>query len=243
MPETSIPTWADLAGYLRGPDVSGWPVTSRVTDVITTDGLIAVEHTQSHRWLGSVTPLGPDPLAGNIWIIAQAEGRWYAATWDWLRPGQTRKHVTAEEFGRDQIRKAPLDATWPGPQRGELIGLFVSTLARDGIRIRDSGERSEVVWVRYLEPGIVAREGEAVPTPSPQPPPPAPPVPDDFKVRLVALEQSHVELGAKVESVQQRVKAIEVELARLSQRAELPATATGHARILGLRVPITVTLR
>lgn len=131
-------------------DVSSWRVTSTVTSVSVTPDEICVNHTAAGLWPFStdVFPVGPGdppggaPIEGNIWIFAQFNGRWYAATWDWLRPGQQCKHETAETLGRDQIRFPPMDASWV-PQPGDRVGFMMSTIARTNLRAGE--ERSNVV--------------------------------------------------------------------------------------------------
>lgn len=126
-------------------DISSWPVTSRVTDVRITSSEICVEHTGAGRFPTST--FGTIQVEGNVWILAQFGGRWYAATYDWLRIGQTCKTMTARELGVDQIRIAPMDASWPGPRSGETVGFMVSARARDDVRAGE--ERTNVVLRRW----------------------------------------------------------------------------------------------
>lgn len=170
---TEIPALSEIT-LLHAPDVFDWPATSQVTDASTT-GDICVFHTMAGKW-----PTFQDepefPVGeGNPWVIAEVNGRWFAATYEWLRVGQQCKGVTQDNWG-PHTKKAPLDS-WR-PQRGELIGLFMSTRARD--RGRTSNERTDVVWVKYLEDGIVAREGEA------QADPPGSPVNPDASLKALA---------------------------------------------------------
>jgi hypothetical protein len=102
-------------------DISRWPVTSTITNVRITSGEICVDHTGAGRFPTST--FGTIQVEGNVWILAQFGGRWYAATYDWLRIGQTCKTMTARELGVDQIRIAPMDASWPGPRSGRDRGL------------------------------------------------------------------------------------------------------------------------
>lgn len=104
-------------------DVSDWPATSTVTDVSIGLDRLCIEHTKSGEWPDL------DGIEGNPWIFASIDGQWYGATWEWLRPGQTCKSVTASELG-PRTKRSPLD-TWK-PRSGERIGLMVSTPARLG---------------------------------------------------------------------------------------------------------------
>ncbi len=119
-------------------DVSGWDVTSRITDVNIKDPGVCIEHTKSGKWRVL------DGVEGNPWVFARIDGRWYAATYEWLRPGQTCKGVSADDIG-PHTKKEPLDS-WK-PRAGELVGFMVSTLARDSRRT--SNERSNIVLKRW----------------------------------------------------------------------------------------------
>ena len=57
----------------------------------------------------------------------QRDGVWYAATWEWLRPGQTSKPTSVVNGAH--IKKSPLQDF--RPVSGETYGFMVSGLARD----------------------------------------------------------------------------------------------------------------
>ena len=119
-------------------DVGGWPVTSTITSVRIRDvpaGGICIEHTKADSWPGTQTAGGSN-LAGNPWVFARVNGRWHAATYEWLRPGQTCKLAVAgshaepsRELG-PHIKRSPLDS-WV-PRSGDAVGFMVSTPARAG---------------------------------------------------------------------------------------------------------------
>ena len=133
--------------------MSNWAITSTVTETSVRPGEVCVRHTQAGRWPFSRDVFPPDaeypngaPIEGNIWIFGFIDGQWYGATWDWLRPGQECKHESADTFGRDQIRKWPMDASWV-PKRGDPIGLMMSTIARTSLRA--GYERTNVVLIEW----------------------------------------------------------------------------------------------
>lgn len=126
-------------------DVSRWPITSTITDVTITRSEICVDHTGSGRF--PTSQFGTIQVEGNVWVFAQFNGRWYGATYDWLRPGQVCKGVTGGELGPDQIRRAPMDASWAGPRSGDLVGFMVSARARDDVSA--GAERTNIVLVRW----------------------------------------------------------------------------------------------
>jgi hypothetical protein len=141
-------------------DVSNWRVTSRVTAIRfeprkpgAEKGRLAIEHTMAGKW-PTLTDDGGLTGEGNPWVLGFVGGRWRAATYEWLRPGQTWKGIDADNIG-PHTKKAPLE-TWV-PQPGEPVGFFVSTYARDNKRT--SNERSDIVLVRWGDEEIVWREG------------------------------------------------------------------------------------
>ena len=122
-------------------DVSNWTVNSMITGIDINESTVCIFHTQAGLWPFSTDvfpvdvgdPPGGAPIEGNIWIMAQFNGVWHAATWDWLRPGQQCKDEGADAFGRDQIRIPPMDASWV-PQLGDPTGFMMSTIARTNLR-------------------------------------------------------------------------------------------------------------
>jgi hypothetical protein len=115
--------------------VSGWDVTSTVTGAHITYDELCVFHTMAGLWpevLG-IFPEEPEaPMEGNIWVIARVEGTWYAATFDYLRPGDECKYEdfspAGEGPGPSTFGAEPL-ASWV-PRTGEPVYMFMSTVAR-----------------------------------------------------------------------------------------------------------------
>jgi hypothetical protein len=120
-------------------DVGSWPVTSTITDVGVGKSSVTIEHTKAGQW--PVYDLQGAAVEGNPWILVNRNGQWLAATYDWLRPGQTEKSVTANDIG-ENARDDRLE-----PRPGELVGLMVSTIARNGDRT--SNERSNIVLTTW----------------------------------------------------------------------------------------------
>ena len=119
-------------------DVSDWRQTSTITRVRIDDPPICIDHTKSGRW-----PVR-NGVEGNPWIFARINGRWYAATYEWLKPGQTCKGISAATIG-PHTKQSPMDS-WR-PRSGELVGFMVSALARFGQE--SVAERSNIVMVRW----------------------------------------------------------------------------------------------
>lgn len=134
--DLSTVTWLDT-------NVSDWAQTSTITRVNIGSPPIGIEHTKAGQW-PSITA-GGTVVEGNPWIFANIDGEWIAATYEWLRPGQTEKEISAENIGA-HIKKPPLDG-WR-PKSGDTVGLMVSTPARLGPE-GPINERSNVVLVTW----------------------------------------------------------------------------------------------
>jgi hypothetical protein len=136
-------------------DVSRWLPTSRITHVDVGKDHITIDHTKAGGW--PTVEVSGKALEGNPWIFVQRDGQWYAGTYEWLAPGQTRKGITDANIAAHTTGRAPL-GTWR-PQPGELVGFMVSTPARGPQRSAD--ERSNVVLVRWGESADFAAAGSA----------------------------------------------------------------------------------
>jgi hypothetical protein len=138
-PPVPVPGGApiDLARVIwLDPNVSAWPETSQVTEASIGDPPICIRHTRAGRW-----PV-KDGAEGNPWIFVNLGGQWYAATYEWLAPGQVCKGITRDNIG-SHIGRAPL-SSWR-PRSGEVVGLMVSARAR--FRADTVAERSNIVMV------------------------------------------------------------------------------------------------
>ena len=122
-------------------DVSGWRVTSQITDITIDSDTICIYHTKAGRW--------PEEGGGegNPWVFGNVGGKWYAATYEYLRPGQTCKHIERKgEWGIGaHTKREPLES-WV-PKKGERVGFMVSAFARDSTRTVP--ERSNIVMVTW----------------------------------------------------------------------------------------------
>ena len=126
-------------------DVSGWRATSQITEITITSDEICIYHTKSGRW-PEYTQDGV-VAEGNPWVFGNVGGKWYAATYEYLKAGQTCKHIERRgEWGLGaHTKRSPLES-W-APRKGELVGFMVSTPARDNTRT--SNERSNIVMVHW----------------------------------------------------------------------------------------------
>ena len=118
-------------------DVSAWPVTASLSAGVS-GGTIHMPYDKATAWPAV------DGLNANPWAIVNLDGQWYAATFEWLRHGQTSKPVGVLNGSKgDHFKVAPLSG-WR-PRGGERFGLMVSGLARSAER--NVRERSNVSWV------------------------------------------------------------------------------------------------
>lgn len=210
-----IPRLTDVT--VVGPnadDVLSWEKTSSMGVArYGSDGSILCPHSKAGQWPRIQIADDGTQAEGNLWGIALApDGRWYARTLHYLRPGQTTKTYPVGDWGDDRLAMP-----WPRShviKSGEVVGLFVSTKARYGAPLPH--ERSGVVWLK-VDGDIVEREGAGappVPDPVPTPDPPPAPVPvgcacaeqlgailAELKIQRAAVEQAVVEVKAAKEQI------------------------------------------
>lgn len=122
-------------------DVSNWPVTATLSKVYTENNKIYLDYDKASSWPG----VGEGRINANPWVIVNYHDRWYAATWEWLRQGQTAKSVSAVDGSH--IKRKPLK-NWH-PKKGERIGFMVSGLARDLNHYSNVKERSNIYWFTW----------------------------------------------------------------------------------------------
>ena len=143
-PAPSTPTVpANVAGvtWLHA-DVSTWRQTATLSSVNLSGSSITLNYNKANAWPG-VNHVGANVNA-NPWIFVQKPGGgWYAATWEWMKVGQTTKNKSS--VAGDHIKKSPLENFRPVP--GEWYGFMVSGLARDSTR--NVYERSNVVMLKW----------------------------------------------------------------------------------------------
>lgn len=119
-------------------DVSKWKQTATLRSVSTGGGKIRLDYNKAHTW-----PVGKEDLNANPWIFVKQDGKWLAATWEWMRKGQTSKSISA--VAGDHIKKSEL-ANFK-PKTGETYGFMVSGLARD--HHTNVQERTNVVMYKW----------------------------------------------------------------------------------------------
>ena len=123
-------------------DVSRWSQTASL-EASVGGGTISMPYSKSRTWPAR------DGVNANPWaIVKMSDGQWYAATFEWLKFGQTSKpmSVLSQTEGKgDHFKVSPL-SSWR-PHSGEKFYLMVSGLARS--KSRNVQERSNVSLVTW----------------------------------------------------------------------------------------------
>ena len=134
-PVSSVST-GDFANVtFLGLDVSAWSQTAALTAAMS-GGKVTLNYDKASVWSAV------DGAVANPWAIVDYNGQRYAATWEWLKPGQTLKDMSGKSWS-GHFKRGELSG-WE-PTTGDRIGLFVSGLCRD--TRRNVSERSNIVWV------------------------------------------------------------------------------------------------
>lgn len=122
-------------------NVSSWKQTSVLRSVRVTASHIVLDFDKINVWPGK-NHVGANVNA-NPWIFVYRNNRWYAATFEWMRVGQTAKGINS--VNGDHIKRSPLQDFVP--VKGETYGFMVSGLARDATR--NVQERTNIVMVKW----------------------------------------------------------------------------------------------
>lgn len=134
----------DLGSVIwHGPDIRAWAVTSDLPNgVAVSGGYVRFNHTKAGKW--PVKKAGSTDVEANPWVVAMVDGRWHAASFEWLRPGQTSKPT--KTVAGDHCKAAPLSGDWR-PKSGDTLYIGVSALARGSVRsVAERTAFRKVVW-------------------------------------------------------------------------------------------------
>ena len=119
-------------------DVSSWPETASLHASVSGSGNVSIPYSKANVWPGV------DGVNANPWVFVNLGGQWYAATWEYLRVGQTSKSMGGKSWG-GHIKVSPL-SSWE-PSSGERFGLMVSGLVRGGLsNVKERSNVSMVTW-------------------------------------------------------------------------------------------------
>lgn len=170
----------------NAPTVWDWNVTSLLWVSVIEQDQVMLQHSKAGHW--PVVVVEGTAVEGNPWLVALVNGEWLMATWEWLRPGQTRKGMKPDEFW--MAIKAEEFRGWSA--ENQLVGFFVSTLARRDAR-SPVQERSNVSWWDYKTGQQSDGPGTGPPPPEPEPPPAG-----DLAARVAILEGQVARLDARL---------------------------------------------
>lgn len=125
-------------------NVRDWPATAKMTASISS-GQIHFPYDKANAWPVATSGVEAGTNA-NVWAIVNVGGQWYAATWEWLRKGQTSKEVGCLNGAKgDHFKVAPLNK-WR-PKSGEQFYLMVSGHARaSGRNVQERSNPVKVKW-------------------------------------------------------------------------------------------------
>lgn len=121
-------------------NISGWPETTSMSASVG-GGSVNMPYDKANVWPG--TSGGGATVNANAWVFVNQGGTWYAATWEYLRVGQTSK--SSASVTGSHINHAPL-SSWH-PVAGETYGFMVSGLVRGGAsNVEERSNVSMVTW-------------------------------------------------------------------------------------------------
>jgi len=122
----------------HGPDVRGWAIASALSACHTSGDMLHFPHSKAGKWPEK------NGVEGNVWVVAKlADGHWHAASWEWLRPGQTSKPWAKMESGH--IKQG--DFAGYQFKRGEEAYLIVTALARGTARsVAERSAARKIEW-------------------------------------------------------------------------------------------------
>jgi hypothetical protein len=102
-PTTTVPADEIVVEAWDDTDASAWPITAGLSNVnLEADGTVTATITGTDQWEVRADG-GEKPSVGNWWVIAKcADGKYHAATYEWLKPGAT-KTVAREWAGADAV--------------------------------------------------------------------------------------------------------------------------------------------
>jgi len=122
-------------------DVLAWPVNVDLGPVTISGGRVTLPYSIEQAYAADWQVI--DGLWGNPWVLVPwTDGITYAATWEFLKTGQTVKNMKGKSWA-EHINHGPLNR-WE-PKSGETYGWMVSALARRP-KCADQPSRSNVQW-------------------------------------------------------------------------------------------------
>ena len=144
---------------IASPDVRGFAVTSRLTEVGFRPGTFRIDHTRRGMWPPVTISDDGTLQEATVWIFFHIDGAWYGTGGERLRPNQSEKmleraSIIGTDWFYDRNRWGVMAGYVPAP--GELVGFMVVagyTRVDDRTPVR---ETTNVVLIRFPEDGVAA---------------------------------------------------------------------------------------
>ena len=136
-------TWLDS-------DISSWQQTSNLTVSVNSTATFFT-HTKQASWPNTTHSIVGRCCNASVWAFIKRNGRWYASTFEYLRPNTPRKFTSALDGAH--IKRAPFlrgQFDWK-PADGEVYGFMVSGFARFNLNDVNIRERSNVFFYKWGE--------------------------------------------------------------------------------------------
>lgn len=149
----SANAWAafpdDFGGVIwNDPNISGWRQTSSL-NVNVGPRFTDFTHSRQAVWPNTTHSVVGRCCNASVWSFIKRNGRWYATTFEYLRPNTPRKFTSA--FDGLHLKRSPFlggGFNWR-PANGEVYGFMVSGFARFNLNDVNVAERSNIFFYKW----------------------------------------------------------------------------------------------
>ena len=125
-------------------DVSDWAETGVLSSVSISGSQICLDYDKADVW--PILDLRGTEVVANPWIFIWQDETWYAATWEWMRPGQICKAMSSVHSSHIKVDPFPEDGDW-APTSGQTYWFMMSGLGRWSERtVLERTNLASVVW-------------------------------------------------------------------------------------------------
>ena len=130
------------------PNISSWSQASNLTVSVSGTAMF-FNHTKQASWPNTNHSIVGRCCNASVWAFIKRNGRWYASTFEYLRPNTPRKFTSA--FDGAHLKRSPFlvgSFDWK-PADGEVYGFMVSGFARFNLNDVNIQERSNVFFYEW----------------------------------------------------------------------------------------------
>ncbi len=139
-------------GWIDATNIPSWKVTSQLSSVSVSPGQICMPHSKAGQWSVFPEPGSGVRVEGNPYIIANINGQWYGAFFEWMEVNGRCKSMSSNPPASttatqmpNHIHVAPFN-TWV-PKKGETVYIMVTSLAWPGLDVDHERTRAvKVIW-------------------------------------------------------------------------------------------------